>query len=219
MVRWQDYDGPFAKLVGALGTKLDRTSVRVPNYKAGEILCSLNAKDKFVLFVHDTTSLFTVLTIAFNSGIDQAENSEARFGQGLAGYGRRLAANEASDTTGRLLSEFMLPTLLGEDPRYYRLGDGTIKRRFFHAVAHTFVAHRDSGAPMPNFSLWAGTTGGVLMSDVYHPGTTHGPGPIAMQVGINIAEDAGFDILREFWPEIAHKFHVPFRAAQPPIAQ
>jgi hypothetical protein len=219
MVRWQDYNGPFAKLVGTLGAKLDRPSVNLPNYMAGQVLCSLDSKDKFLLFVHDTVNPFTALTVVFNSGIDQAENSEARFGQGMAGFGRRLGANEASDATGRFFSEFLFPTVLGEDPRYYRLGDGSVKRRFFHAVAHTFVAHRDNGAAMPNFSLWAGTTGGVLMSDVYHPGTTHGPGPIAMQVSINIAEDAGFDILREFWPEIAHKLHVPFRDASPPIVR
>jgi len=217
MVRWQDYNGPMAKIVGTLGAKLDRPAVNLPNYKAGQILCSLGVKDKFLLFVHDTVNPVTVLTVAFNSGLDQAENSEARFGQGMEGYGKRFGANEASNTTGRFLSEFLFPTLLREDPRYYRLGEGTIKHRFLHAAAHTFVAHRDSGSLMPNVSLWMGTTGGVLMSDVYHPGTTHGPGPISLQVGINIGEDTGFDILREFWPEIARGLHVPFRSESNPI--
>jgi len=31
-------------------------------------------------------------------------------------------------------------------------------------------------------------------------------------VGFNIIEDIGFDVLREFWPEIARKFSLPFRA-------
>ena len=72
---------------------------------------------------------------------------------------------------------------------------------------------------MPNISEWAGTTSGVLLSDLYHPGTTHGPGSIASQVGWNILQDTGFDVLREFWPEIARKFHVPFRAASEPVAR
>ena len=215
MVRWQDYNGPFAKIVGTLGEKVDRPSIRQPNFKEGDVLCSLNVKDKFLLFVHDTTNPFTVLTVAFNSGIDQAENAERRFGQGMEGFGKRLGANEASDATGRFFSEFAFPTLLREDPRYYRLGDGTIKHRLGHALEHTLVAHHDNGSPMPNISLWAGTTAGVLMSDVYHPGTTHGPGPISRQVGLNIAEDAAYDILREFWPEIAKAFHVPFRSSEP----
>lgn len=101
MVRWQDYNGPLAKLVGTVAGKLDRTSVHLPNYKPGDVLCSLGAKDKFVLFVQDTADPITLLNVAFNSGLDHAENSESRFGQGFEGYGKRLGANAASDATGR----------------------------------------------------------------------------------------------------------------------
>lgn len=218
-VRWQDYDGPFAKLVGALGSKLDRRSVHLPNYKSGDILCSLDPKDKFMLFVRDSIDPVTLLTVVFDSGLDQAENSEKRFGQGMLGFGRRWGANQASDTSGRFFSEFVFPTILNEDPRYYRLGEGSIKRRMAHALAHAFVAHTDNGTRMPNISEWAGTTSGVLLSDVYHPGTTHGAGSVASQVSFNVLQDTGFDLLREFWPEIARKFHVPFRAASPPNAR
>ena len=216
MVRWQDYNGPFAKLVGTVGGKLERTSVHQPNYKAGDMLCSLGVRNKFVLFVQDTIDPITVFTVAVSSALDQAENSEPRFGQGMKGYGKRWGANEASDATDRFFSEFLFPTILSEDPRYYRLGRGGGGRRLLHAFEHALVAHRDSGARMPNISEWAGTTSGVLLGDLYHPGTTHGPGSIASQVGWNILQDTGFDVLREFWPEIARKLHVPFRAASEP---
>lgn len=217
MIRWQDYNGPFAKLVGTLAGKLDRTSVHQPNYKPGEVLCSLGVKDKFILAVEDTIDPVTLLDVAFNSGLDQAENAEARFGQGMKGYGKRFAANEESDASGRFFSEFLYPTLLSEDPRYYRLGRGTVGHRLLHAVGHAVIAHQDNGRLMPNIAEWAGTTSGVLMSDIYHPGGTHGPASVAMQVTFNILQDTGFDVLREFWPEIARKFHVPFRAAAPPL--
>jgi hypothetical protein len=216
MVRWQDYNGPFAKLVGTVGGKLERTAVHEPSFKPGEALCSLGMKDKFVLFVQDTIDPITVFTVAVSSALDQAENSEARFGQGMQGYGKRWGANEASDASGRFFSEFLFPTILSEDPRYYRLGRGSGGRRLLHALEHAVVAHRDSGGRMPNISEWAGTTSGVLLSDLYHPGTTHGPGSVASQVGWNVLQDTGFDVLREFWPEIARKFHVPFRAASKP---
>jgi hypothetical protein len=31
-------------------------------------------------------------------------------------------------------------------------------------------------------------------------------------VGISVLTDMGYDMLREFWPEISHKFKLPFRA-------
>lgn len=33
----------------------------------------------------------------------------------------------------------------------------------------------------------------------------------AQQVGYNVIEDMGFEIFREFWPEISHKLKLPFR--------
>ncbi|HEV2199404.1 MAG TPA: hypothetical protein VGR73_06265 [Bryobacteraceae bacterium] len=216
MVRWQDYNGPFAKLVGTVGGKLDRTSINQPHYKPGSVLCSLGVKDKFVLFLQDSVDPVTLFADVFNSGLDQAENAESRFGQGMQGFGKRLGANTASDVSGRFFSEFLFPTALSEDPRYYRLGRGSGGHRLLHALGHAFIAHQDNGKLMPNFAEWAGTTAGVLLSDVYHPGSTHGPGPIAWQVSSNILQDTGFDVLREFWPEIARKLRIPFRAASPP---
>lgn len=219
MIRWQDYNGPLAKLVGTVGAKVERRAIHEPNYKPGDALCSLGMRDKFILFVEDTIDPITIATVAFSSALDQAENSEPRFGQGMQGYGKRWDANEASDASGRFFSEFLFPTVLSEDPRYYRLGRGSGGRRLLHALEHAVVAHRDHGGRMPNISEWAGTTSGVLLSDLYHPGTTHGPSSVASQVGWNILEDTGFDVLREFWPEIARKFHVPFRSASEPVAR
>jgi len=38
-------------------------------------------------------------------------------------------------------------------------------------------------------------------------------------VSWNIMQDTGFNVLREFWPEIAHKFHVPFHDASAPTVR
>ena len=64
---------------------------------------------------------------------------------------------------------------------------------------------------MFNFSEWLGTTSAVVLSNVYHPGNKRGIEPAAEGVGYSVAWDVGFDVLREFWPEIAKKFRLPFR--------
>ena len=78
-------------------------------------------------------------------------------------------------------------------------------------MEHALVAHRNTGNPMFNFSEWLGTTSAVVLSNTYHPGNQRGFAPAAQMVGYRISEDVGFDILREFWPEIARKFRLPFR--------
>ena len=101
MVRWQDYDGPLKKTVGAFAGRLERKSAHPPHYKPGAVLCSFAPKDKFILFVQDTIDPVTFLGVGFDAGIDQAQNSDPTFGQGAAGYGKRFGADFAGEASSR----------------------------------------------------------------------------------------------------------------------
>jgi hypothetical protein len=216
MVRWQDYQGPFAKIVGAFGQRLDRQSVHPPHYKPGALLCSLTTKGKFVLFVEDSVDPVVFLGAAFDAGIDQAENSDRSFGQGAAGYGKRFGTELADNASGEFFKEFLYPTIFSEDPRYYRLAHGSTSRRLLHAVEHVVVAHQENGGHMFNFSEWLGAASTAALSDTYHPDNRPGVGPAARAASYGILQDAGFDVLREFWPEIARKLKLPFRGENEP---
>jgi len=216
LVRLKDYDGPLKKIVGTFARKLERKTVHPPQYKPGAILCSLKPKDKFVLFVQDTFDPVTFLAAGFSAGLDQAENQDPTFGQGAAGYGKRLGANFADQASSKFFKDFAYPLIFSEDPRYYRLANGSGGTRFLHAVEHAFVAHHENGKRMFNFSEWLGTTSAVVLSNVYHPGNERGFAPAARAVGYSIIEDAGFDVLREFWPAISRKLRLPFRGEHEP---
>jgi hypothetical protein len=219
MVSWQDYDGKFKKIVGAFGRKLERKSVHPPNYKPEAVLCTLQPKAKFILFVQDTLDPISFLNAGFNAGIDQAENTDRAFGQGAAGYGKRFGANFADQAAGGFFKDFAYPTIFSEDPRYYRLGQGSGGKRLFHAAEHVFVAHQENGTQMFNFSELLGTSTTAVLSNTYHPGNKRGFAPAAERVGYTFASDVGFDVLREFWPEIARKFKLPFRGREEPENQ
>jgi hypothetical protein len=211
MVQMKDYNGPLHKIVGTFTQKLDRQSVHDPHYKQGSMLCSLQVKDKFFLFLHDAIDPETIFSAGFNAGISQAENNDPSFGQGGKGYGLRLAVSYTDQVQSRFFKEFAYPTLFREDPRHYRLGQGPAKKRLLHAVEHAVVAYNDNGRPMFNFSEWLGEISGASISNLYHPGNGRGVGPAAQNIGIDIALDIGFDELREFWPEAARKLKLPFR--------
>lgn len=211
MLRWQDYKGPFAKIVGTFGRKLERKSTHPPHYKPGLILCSLDTEHKFILFVDDTIDPVTFLGAGFNAGIDQAENTDPAFGQGAAGYGKRFGAELAGSASSDFFKDFAYPSIFSEDPRYYRLAQGRFRDRLLHAMEHAVVAHRETGTRMFNFSEWLGTTSAVALSDLYHPNNKPGIAPAAESVGYGVLTDTGFNVLREFWPEIARKFKLPFR--------
>jgi len=211
LVSWTDYRGPFQKVGGIFARKLERKSAQPRHYKPGTLFCTFEAKDKFTLLVHDTFDPASFLSAGFNASLDQSADRDAAFGQGAVGYGKRFGADFAGQTTWRFFKDFAYPTVFSEDPRYYRLGHGSGGKRLLHAAAHTFVAYRDSGKHMFNFSEWMGTVSAVALTSTYHPGDELGFTPIIRQVGFSFVQDMGFDVVREFWPEIAKKFRMPFR--------
>jgi len=218
MVGIDDYDGPLKKVVGTFARPLERKSVHPPQYKPGAKLCTLTLKGKFVLFVQDSFDPVTFLGTAFDAGLDQAQNNDPSYGQGAQGYGKRFGADYAGGASSRLFKDFAYPSIFSEDPRYYRLAHGSGGKRLLHAMAHAVVAHRDDGRRMFNFSEWLGTASSAVLSNTYHPDNRRGFAPAAERVTYSILQDMGYDVLREFWPEISKKFRLPFRGEPLPPA-
>jgi hypothetical protein len=211
MVRLEDYNGPLKKVVGEFARPLERKTVQPRHYKPEAKLCTLKLKDKFILFVQDSADPVNFLSTAFDAGLDQAQDNEHSYGQGAAGYGRRYGADFGGGVSSRFFKDFAYPWIFSEDPRYYRLAHGSGKRRLLHAMEHAVVAHRDDGSRMFNFSEWLGTTSAIVLNNTYRPDAGRGVAVTAERVGYSILQDMGFDVLREFWPEISKKFRLPFR--------
>src|SRR5216684_1330967 len=76
--------------------------------------------------------------------------------------------------------------------------------------------HRDNGTRMFNISEWLGTTSAVVLSNTYQPDNERGFANTAQRVGLSVLQDVGFDVLREFWPEISRTFKLPFRGESDP---
>jgi hypothetical protein len=167
-------------------------------------------KKKFMLFTRDTFEPVTFIIAGFNAGLSQAQNDDPTFGQGGEGYGRRFGAAFADQVSGQFFGTFFYPTILHEDPRYYRLGTGSKRKRLFHAFNHAFVTHTDGGEHRFNFSEWMGATSTTALGNLYHPGNHRGFQPAARNVAYTVSFDIGFDILREFWPEMTKRLRLPF---------
>jgi hypothetical protein len=199
------------KTVGVFARPLERKSVHKPHYKADVMLCSLDLRGKFLLFVDDSLDPVTFLSAGFDAGIDQASDRDPSFGQGTAGYTKRFGAELADRVSARFVKDFAYPAIFHEDPRYYRLGQGSTGKRLLHAAEHLFIAHQPDGTRMFNYSEWLGTATSVALTNLYHPGNEYTVGSTARNVSYRFATDIGFDVLREFWPEIARELKLPFR--------
>src|SRR5207245_7621427 len=96
------------------------------------------------------------------------------YGQGAEGFGRRFGAEFAGQASSRFFKDFAYPWIFSEDPRYYRLAHGSVRKRLLHALEHAVVAHRDHGTRRFNISEWLGTTSAVLLNNTYQPDKKRG---------------------------------------------
>ena len=175
----------------------------------------LTPRQKFNLFLKGTVDPFNWATIGIQAGISQAYNDFPQYGQGAAGYAKRYGAAFADSTSSGFFANFAYSVLLKEDPRYFRSGEGTIKRRIGYSLAQEFVGHRDSGGRTVSFSniLGAFTAGGL--SNLYYPSNDRGFGLTMSRVGISLIYGSAGGIISEFWPDIDRVvFHR--KAANPP---
>ena len=213
-----DYNGPMKKLIASFARKVEIKTAHSPHYQPGLRICPLDAREKFILFVQNTVEPITFIGAGFNAGISQAANYDAQFGQGASGYGQRFGAALADSASGEFFGTFLFPVIFSQDPRYYRLHEGTTRKRIGHAIGHVFITQNDSGKSAFNYSEWFSVASTIALHNVYHPGNQRGFAPAAARVGITVGTDAAASVLREFWPEISRKLKLPFRAQQEPAS-
>jgi hypothetical protein len=168
----------------------------------------LTTGEKFRLFVKSSFDPFVWGAAGLQAGLSQAENEFPGYGQGAAGYGKRYGATLADEVDSNFQSNFVYPWLLKEDPRYFRLGHGSIGHRIFYSLAQEFMCHKDKGGQGFNWSnvLGAFTSGSI--SNLYYPSTDRGVGLTASRSAIALGYGSVGGLVDEFWPDIKNKlFH------------
>ena len=168
----------------------------------------LSPGEKFHLFVKSAFDPAIIAIEGLQAGLSQAENEFPGYGQGAQGYGKRYGASFADEVSSNFFANYFYSVLLKEDPRYFRLGHGSVKHRIGYALAQEFVCHTDRGGR--DFAwenvLGAFSSGGL--SNAYYPSSDRGFGLTMSRSAIALAYGSAGGLVDEFWVDINHKlFH------------
>jgi hypothetical protein len=147
---------------------------------------------KFKLFVKGTLDPFPFAAYALQAGVSQASDSHNGYGQGLAGYGKFFGA-------------YAFPSLLRQDPRYFRKGQGSAWSRMRYSITRGFVTRADSGSRQPNWSNVFGKFAAAGLSNLYYPAEDRGANLTLTRVAISLGYQTLGNLAIEFWPEIHRK--------------
>ncbi len=188
----------------------DRLFWTLPNYltvENGKQIPPLTTGQKFKLVALGVFDPVEFAYVGVLAGIDQAENTDPSFRQGLKGYAKRYGAAYADTAIENFMVGAVLPSMLHQDPRYYQLGKGGFWRRAGHAALQIFITRSDSGKRQFNYSELAGSALAAALSNTYHPPADRTALNSANIWVTQLWGDAVSFELKEFWPDIRRKLH------------
>lgn len=180
----------------------------LPNYRTAEgyvAYSPITTKQKFTIANNDTIDGPSFALAAMFSGLSQIENSEPSFGQGVQGYAHRYGTGLADQIIGNYMTEAIMPTLLHQDPRYFRRGHGSFLGRVGWAASRSVVARNDSGRWNFNYAEWTGNGMDAALGNAYYP-DDRGFLPTMSRLLTFVGTDTVSQVMKEFWPDVKRKY-------------
>jgi len=176
----------------------------LPNYRTAEgsvPFHSISTRQKFDIATKDTFDYPSYGLAAAFAGLSQLQNDNPSFGQGFKGYMRRYSSAVIDQDLGNYMTEAIMPTLLHEDPRYFRRGHGSFLARAAYAASRVAVTKTDAGSLRFNSSEFLGNGIVASVGNLYYPDDV-GLRYTAQRMFMQIGTDAFDNILKEFWPDV-----------------
>lgn len=168
----------------------------------------LSPKEKFHVFVVHTYSPRTFANAGIDALKDKVRSDDREYETGSMGFGQHYGVELATGETDVFFERFLVPTLLKQDPRYFRNPELPFFRRALYSMSRVLITRGDNGRDTFNASKVIGGAASQALSDLYVPGQRQGLSPIRDRLTFDLLRDAGVNLFREFWPDLRRKlFH------------
>jgi hypothetical protein len=195
----------------AQGRQTKRILFIIPNFRAvsaDQQLPPQTVRDKFKTAMLDSVDYSSFIFVGGQAGVAQANSSYPEFGQGAKGYGRYYWHTLADAINENTFVEFIIPSVLHQDTRYYTLGKGDFGKRVGYAFSRIVITRTDDGNRAFNVSeiLGAGAFSGV--ANLYYPSQERTLTKTYQRWITNLAIDGVTFVFKEVWPDINNSiFH------------
>ena len=166
----------------------------------------LTPQEKFHTFVASFYSLGAHAGAGVDAVTEKFVFNDRGYQTGWTGLGQYYAVMLVNSEVDVFFKGFLLPTLLQQDPRYYRNPSLSFSQRFLYSTSRVFVARADHGGQMFNGSMVLGSAARQALKDLYVPDERQGIGAIGSRVAFDLLREAGSNLMHEFWPDLRRRF-------------
>jgi len=174
------------------------------SYRADAV--SLTGGQKIRLAFRSATDPVAFASAFVMAGFHESMDEDKGFGWGIEGYGKRSGAAYLDAFDGTMIGNGILPALLHQDPRYFRLGHGSTTHRLLYALASNVICKHDNTHKWePSYSNVGGNIISGAISNLYYPSDGSGISQTFTN-GMLVTAEGGFgSIFQEFWPDVSRK--------------
>ena len=160
-------------------------------------------------YVKNTVGPRAIGSAALHAGIGQVTNHPPQWGQGAAGFGKRMASGFAGHAVKTSI-EFPIAAIRHEDLRYHRSTESGFGPRLRHALVSTVITQKTTtGQKTVASGRIAGSFGSGLISRAWQPAMYHSVAGGFATGGISLGADAAVHVAEEFWPRSGNSKHAP----------
>ena len=145
----------------------------------------------------------------FVAGYQTARNQPSVWGTHWDGFGKRYGMRLSNIAVSNAI-QGSVGSLWGEDPRYFREGEGApMGARLGHVVKGAFEAKYRDGHYGPNVSYYIGSVSGNFISNAWRPSEQTTVGATMNRVATGVLGKVVGNAFKEFWPDIHEHIHKP----------
>jgi hypothetical protein len=173
-----------------------------------KVAIPLTWQQKGYLALHDVTDPGNLATIVGISAISTAADPDSAYGPGLKGFGKNGGVSLLQDATFEFFGTFAIPSIMHQDPRYYRMPDEPFKKRLIYSISRTIISRNDDGSSMPNYGTLLAYPINAQLSNLYVPGIQSDGASTTKRILTGYALDPVNNLLAEFLPDVARHLHV-----------
>jgi hypothetical protein len=171
----------------------------------GQIAHPFTAADKMVFSFTEVARPITILPSLYSAGYEQLFNSDPKYGHDAGAFGEKFGASMLRSASVRVFSDGVFAAAFHQDPRYYRVAQGSLLHRALLSARQAVVRRGDNGAEQPNYSGIAGRAAAAALVVTYYPEPSITAKVVGLTFLTSIATDAGGNLVLEFLPNIIRK--------------
>lgn len=160
-------------------------------------------------FVQETASPLTVAGGVFNGAVSHVTNSDPKYGTNSEAFAQRVGASTLNIATQNFFGDFVMASLLHEDPRYFRRGPQyKSSSRVGYAISRAWLIRTDDGGTSFNWPNMLGAGMSTGLSYTYFPPASRNAEAMALEFVSDVFGSGFANLAIEFWPDVRQKiFH------------